>query len=580
MPAKAPYNFVPAPEWNEVFKPEWAEQVSHDLPFSDGESGEIEIEIEAETPIFIRSGKEPKGEIQHFPSFMQDGEKKYYIPGSSIKGMVRNVLEIMSRSMLNPEFVADDRFFYRDLRNGSYYKNRFSTERVKAGWLSIDHDGKWVIKPTKWCFIHHMDIDNEFGTSFRQTFLRGPNNQRFNDVYRKSFGKYEQLYKYELNFNIEVIQGHNYTRRLAIPNVNGSETGTIVCTGQPGLRIEEGHPRTHRGKVHEFVFYNPQDNLITLSEKVIKNFKFSNSDQDSDVENDWKRFRKDLFDGYEIPIFYQMTQNEIVHFGLAYLYKLPYEQSIHDLNPIKGYKNNYQRGIPETYDLAKTIFGNASKNESLKGRVSISHAICSHAVINHPEVNLVLGQPKASYHPHYLADSESIAAYDNPNGKLAGFKKYFNRENAVLLDLAPAGDNDRIRTRFKPLGAGSTFHCIIRYHNLRKCELGALLSALTFNGNSHLLKHQLGGAKPFGFGKIALKMHKFKTTDATSSVESLMEKFKKCIDNPSQPWLTGRNILALYAMSSGKNGNQELNYPSLGEYQRKESILTTPIYKK
>jgi hypothetical protein len=41
MSIKSPYNFVPAPTEDQVFKPEWADQVSHDIPFSDGESGEI-----------------------------------------------------------------------------------------------------------------------------------------------------------------------------------------------------------------------------------------------------------------------------------------------------------------------------------------------------------------------------------------------------------------------------------------------------------------------------------------------------------------------------------------------------------
>ena len=51
---KAPFNFVPLNE--KVFFPDWADQISHDIPFSDGESGEIELELEAQTPIFVRNG--------------------------------------------------------------------------------------------------------------------------------------------------------------------------------------------------------------------------------------------------------------------------------------------------------------------------------------------------------------------------------------------------------------------------------------------------------------------------------------------------------------------------------------------
>jgi len=39
----APFNFVPLNK--KVFFPDWAEKVSHDIPFSDGESGVIDITI-------------------------------------------------------------------------------------------------------------------------------------------------------------------------------------------------------------------------------------------------------------------------------------------------------------------------------------------------------------------------------------------------------------------------------------------------------------------------------------------------------------------------------------------------------
>jgi len=96
---KAPFNFVPLNE--KVFFPDWAPQISHDIPFEDGESGTIELELTATTPIFIRNGhtreeaeKFPKPE--NFTSFSKVTDGNYFIPGTSIKGMIRNVLEIIS----------------------------------------------------------------------------------------------------------------------------------------------------------------------------------------------------------------------------------------------------------------------------------------------------------------------------------------------------------------------------------------------------------------------------------------------------------------------------------------------------
>ena len=85
---KSTYNFVPAPTEDQVYKPEWADKVSHDIPFEDGESGEIELTITAETPIFIREGvskvdtqkKIENGfsfEFSHY--FDKAGNKNYFI---------------------------------------------------------------------------------------------------------------------------------------------------------------------------------------------------------------------------------------------------------------------------------------------------------------------------------------------------------------------------------------------------------------------------------------------------------------------------------------------------------------------
>ena len=87
----APYNFVPLNK--EIFYPSWSndgKEISHDIPFEDAESGEIDITITAKSPLFIRDSENKEQFCQH--------NGQYYIPSSSVKGMVRNILEIMSFS--------------------------------------------------------------------------------------------------------------------------------------------------------------------------------------------------------------------------------------------------------------------------------------------------------------------------------------------------------------------------------------------------------------------------------------------------------------------------------------------------
>ena len=133
----APFNFVPLNE--KVFFPDWAEDVSHDIPFEDGESGEIEITITAKSPIFIRDHKNPKQFCSH------NGE--YYIPASSVKGMIRSVLEIMSFSKMS--MFNDDTYAVRDLSKADnfYMKqmNLIDEPFTQCGWLKIV-DNEYLIE--------------------------------------------------------------------------------------------------------------------------------------------------------------------------------------------------------------------------------------------------------------------------------------------------------------------------------------------------------------------------------------------------------------------------------------------------
>ncbi len=188
MNVKSVYNFVPAPKENEVFKPDWADKVSHDIPFEDGESGEIELTITAKTPIFIRNGhskqdaelfqKQQKGDLPNptdkekvsldrylsFSNVNRGNVKEYFIPGSSLKGMFRNVLEIMSFSRLK---TVNDIFSYRDMasRNSEFKNEVAQNSQLKTGWLEKVNE-LWVIKECKVGRVSIRDIQNRFNVIF------------------------------------------------------------------------------------------------------------------------------------------------------------------------------------------------------------------------------------------------------------------------------------------------------------------------------------------------------------------------------------------------------------------------------
>ncbi|MCD8213424.1 MAG: RAMP superfamily CRISPR-associated protein, partial [Campylobacter sp.] len=156
----APYNFVPLNE--KVFYPSWADEVSHDVPLKDGQSGVIELEITAKSPIFIKNGKakdeknEEKKDCNEFCHFLnKNGEKEYYIPASSIKGMLRNVLEIMSFSKIRMD----------ENRHKKHLSVRDMTNKILAptakncGFL-VKNGDKIFLKKCEFKKISHKELNS------------------------------------------------------------------------------------------------------------------------------------------------------------------------------------------------------------------------------------------------------------------------------------------------------------------------------------------------------------------------------------------------------------------------------------
>jgi CRISPR-associated protein (TIGR03986 family) len=550
---KSTYNFVPAPTEDQVFKPNWADSVSHDIPFEDGESGEIEVVITAETPIFIRNGYAKGTEDNEFSNAIINGEKKYFIPATSLKGMTRNVLEILSFSRLNKELVNDDKYSFRDLTKDSEYMKSYDTNKVKGGWLSEDTEGNWKIEECSINHIHHSDVDQILGTKFRDLYLEKQ------PEHKTAEAKYNLVNGKSLVSTFELKESKSKPKGLAIYDINGKK-GTIVFTGQSGLRKEK-NIKVPTGKVHEFVFFDGVKSTFSLSKEQSKEFRFIYSDHDkNNISKDWKFWREILEKGGKAPVFFNSSGNNIEHFGLSYMYKLPYKNSVHEMYPLFGYESNV--------DLATTLFGYTDKEASLKGRVYFGNAIAEKATpINTSKE--ILGGPKVSFTPFYLEqpNKNKVLTYQDKIS-IKGFKKYpihskIKEQNYSSDQLK----NDKVFTYFTPLDRGATFRTKIKFHNLKQFELGALISALSFHNNSDKFSHSIGGAKSFGFGNIKIKIlniDKFKNALQVFEYEMDLHTLKKL----NSKWIQTIQLKELFSMSSLPNSpliEDNLVYPSIGK---------------
>ena len=313
----APFNFVPLND--KVFFPDWAEKINHDIPFEDGESGVIDITITAKSPIFIRDHKD----TTKFCNY--NGE--YFIPSTSVKGMVRNVLEIMSFGKMS--FIDDKTYSFRDLKNNNYLE-LFKGDKVRCGWLFYDEDGLKIEDCGNPYRISYDSIDNYFDIDFKEKFMEG-NFDNAKSPYKKAFEKYKLIPQDLFNniYSFSNVYQDSADRKIVEFDKNGEIKGKIVMTGHPSPRKEPTDGTSASGKIYDFVFAKLDNSIIyKVKDKVFENFKFAYFDgrktQPKESE-DWTFWKEKLYKGKKIPVFFHIGKDEydkmsVTSFGLSYLY--------------------------------------------------------------------------------------------------------------------------------------------------------------------------------------------------------------------------------------------------------------------
>lgn len=578
----SPYNFVAVED--QVAPAETPERISHDTPFQDGLSGWIGLEVEATTPIYIRGAGDfkdyRKGSGQGDSEFVTDcravvgsagsqaeigntwqnrdnfkaftdhyrlPDGRPAIPGTSLRGVVRNLLEMVTNSRLGP--VNDRRYAVRDLNNddrtlyGGWMTEMKKSPKGKqifepyarAGWLRIE-DGDWTIEPCEFARIEHSFLGNEIGRKKSA---------------EEKYKAYKQAKKSrEVQFRIEqhgLEGGLRYD--AAVPEKNGPYSGALVFTGSPNKK-----------KHLEFVFYKASGQRIQIQdERVIKGFKQTHSDERDDPTGAWSFWLKELKANKEdkIPIFYlayetketagpdkptiRFKEGSYLHaFGLAMMFRLAYRHTLREAVPA----NHREERIPNgQFDFVEGLFGyqRSDRDEGLRGRLAFGPCAAPKDATQLPPVVTVLSAPKPTYYPNYfeqtfdpkgdkLAAGKAYATLmdDDEQRRLRGWKFYpahpdqhdpskkrhaseadSDYRGGDVVPLPPSNNEEqrayKTATAFRPLAAGTRFTGRLRFHNLRPAELGALVWALTW-GDRDDLRHRIGMAKPLGYGCARLRI--------------------------------------------------------------------------
>lgn len=533
---QAPYNFVPLPE--AIFHPETEPFRQHDRLDPERLHGFIELTITTETELYTRCAYPPAEEartVQQSPprqAFYHLGdERRPVIPGSSLRGMTRALVEILAYSRLTRRSgngdaarIRDEKLVHRAVADqntptGQAYNERFlkrirpmqfdyPNDRVQAGYLEADKaTGGWQIRPAR--KIHGISfVRVKLDTLGRHGFSAEKENEVV-EVWVKPEPK--KPYPHRGGLTLHYARTENLAART-------QNTPTAAPAGmEPGKLIYSGPMRSRH--MHTVIYeQDRQATPIPIPEAM------------------WEQFREDRDEQRGIacrkiqqpgdPLFYLLDANNKLEFiGPTLFFRLPY----------KNYTGDYVPVDPDgSLDLAEAIFGAVNgepqddkpQSGSHKSRVRFDDAEWVGNSSNSPFMEgndgirwpAVLSAPKPTSYQNYLVQSdpegrkEKLLSYSAPppdsggsiTTALRGFKLYWHRgqPDEKELQIEQPKKNQKQYTVIRPVKPGMEFRGRIRFENLSKLELGALLAALELPAD---YRHHLGMGKPLGMGSIRVE---------------------------------------------------------------------------
>jgi len=529
--AKAPYNFVPLAEEIVTAKSLLDRDVYHNNRYT----GVIHCQLETKTPLYTRAALE-KDELEKYRLKDKDEKTKtkadfFYIdpttkqpviPGSSLRGMLRTLVEIITFS--KPQPVTDRQLFFRTLDTSSVAKSY--TDRMVAG----DRGGKGSYPDVKAGYMEKVGIDYYIRPAqklLKTQFYRVEEKLAldvFPDLQKMSASKNYLWKRYPIWFQpVEPLSHKPKSPKFnaEVTKLRLRHTGEQAPTGWvKGYFIASGWVPSRTGGKHLHWIIGPETDesqRYPVDALDIEAYRELGAGLSQTIRDKKMSILPDQT-GELIPCFYtewkDSTGVERLAFGHTAMFRLPYEYSPRDLLP-------YSEQQLQITDFAEAIFGwvDDKKGRTIAGRVSVSDAHVTQFAkrlhlleASEPPLTPLLSGPKPTSFQHYLTqgsdEKKNLYHYQDKNDTtLRGHKLYWHKDDKLQLqdyhDANAKADSTQ-HTVMRPVDKGVFFTFDINFENLAVEELGALLWVLRVAGDGkHCLK--VGMAKPLGLGSVSVQ---------------------------------------------------------------------------
>ncbi|MBZ5554042.1 MAG: TIGR03986 family CRISPR-associated RAMP protein [Acidobacteriia bacterium] len=614
--ACAPYNFIPLPEKVVTVKGSTIDEQlpDHDRYFPHRHTGYFDMTLTTKSPLYVRCGlsaarpdpdtpsefeKAEAEKLGKLPRNFRDAMKnqpdffytrdpnKPVIPASSLRGMVRGLLEIVSYGKM--KMISTNQMFFRAVGDttslGELYRQRMQQTvsngycpKVKAGYLTHE-SGKYLITPAKTLSgDQYFRIEEDKARSFISSLQ--PMSYWNNSVKRwEANDKYEWK-RCQVWFKPSRPKAHMTHSRpmyyalveeisLTRPSpMSGWEQGWFIASGWI--------PSQKKGKHLHWIIADKSTSSFGVDDADVEAYRDGGGI--SDRIHDMK-FSVVLGGPGEIPCFYlewrDRTGKQHIAIGHTPFFRLPYENTTSDCIPSDVCGS-------EDIDYVDALFGfikgdtadapQGSKLRAYASRIFVTDATTEEMspwLKNRPIAPCILASPKATAFQQYLVQQEPDL-YDTAKKRkdgspimetrlrhygsavpeetvIRGYKRYWHqnspsadqieeRNREWLKSNGEVKDESTQHTQFKPVKSGVQFTFRVYFENLSEEELGALCWTLHPLGDEAVMNdpqkgycHSLGMGKPLGMGAVDL--------EATLHLTDRPTRYSSLIDGDN--WQTG-----------------------------------------
>lgn len=578
----APYNFIPLPQMVYYRYDNVSSLPSHAGLDPNLYTGEIHLELTAQTPVYIGNGQRDR-----YAKFVMNANGRYYIPGSSLRGLTRTNMQILGQGEIRARGeVADTRFMYRMIyaRSDSVKQplqqsymsvvtqlneDRISLPVARPGFV-VRRGRNYYIYPAE-CFyaISRRDVAREFDTE----------DARLDATQRECW--YEPIGE-----GRAIISGSEKP---------GYKKGVLLCTGRA---VNNAGNRRY---IFPIVDTSNSACAIEIPAADVLTYKMDYKLRQNALRGGSSRswFWALPKEGDEPMAVFYLEHDGHVYFGRTRMPRIAFLKSVG--NGIPAYRNAITANGEQRIDYPNAILGFCTVTMAYRSRVSFGDCEVVDGGRETDARHVVLGQPKASFFLGYLTgeNSNEVRHYNDMSFRIRGIKQYWLHAVNVRNERNERNGNDNVGSELKPLATGTRFKGVVRFRNLAKDELGLLLWCLRLDENCY---QTVGMGKPYGFGRMSvsvesLRLYEFRSLysmdslesmpgdiseDATSRVNEFIEEYTKshakylCVKpRGSTPLRQIGPIADFLFMHSSERTNEETRYMTLGEYLNISAPLPT-----